>query len=115
MPDASAAAHVALNPSGAGSWPGVNRDHASPSPSRSSLSPSGDQLNEWTAPLANSFRGKPDSLTIHNAPGVPSALAVVKATQWRRGRTAPVVQAMLSSLASLLPSASRAAVVMAMA
>src|ERR1700693_2447981 len=106
MPEASAAAHGALNPSGTGSAPGAKADHASSSPWTSSLSPSGDQLNERTGAPLNSLRGKPDYLTIHGAPDVPSALAAVKAIQWRSWRTAPVVKVRLAPVASWFPSAS---------
>ena len=60
-----------------------------------------------------SLRGKPDSLTIHNAPDVPSAFAVAKATQLCSCRIGPVVNVMVWSPDSRLPSASRAVLVTA--
>src|SRR5712692_9995797 len=91
MPDARAAAHGPLKLSCTSVLLGTTSDHVSPSPRTRSLSPAGDQLNAWTAVVSNSWRGNPDSLTIHNPAGAPSAPFVAKATQCLSGRGEPVL------------------------
>src|ERR1700730_4844034 len=76
-----------------------------------SLSPSGDKLKDWTEALPNSWRGNPDSLTIHSPPDEPAVLLAAKATQRRSWRIEPVLKTRLWARTSWLPSASRAAVV----
>src|SRR4029077_11344209 len=94
-PAASAAAHTALNGSCVEATLGVNADQLSASPWMRRVDPSGDQLNECTDGPPKTRRGKPDSLTIHTPPDEPSARAVANATQWRKGRDAPVVNTKL--------------------
>ncbi len=107
-PAASAAAHVPLNGSDVEPTPGVNADQVPPA--WITRLPSGDQLNDSTEGVSNSWRGKPDSFTIHTPPEEPSASAVANATQWRSGRAMPVWKTKLWSRNSWLPWASRAAV-----